>query len=154
MLHHEGIVKVEKSNICFVQCTIDAEEQSSSNSEAMPGAHGKFGDALALLSAVPGVLYLTFAKSVRSKIPVTVLIFGVMVFGQLMILAFLGLTSKSLEFNLNMYDGVFGWLNVNRLQVILYMAVFLNTVGTMGFVRGKSLEFSFFIYFCDCFKSL
>jgi drug/metabolite transporter (DMT)-like permease len=105
----------------------------------MPGAHGKFGDFLALLSAVPGVLYLTLAKSVRSKIPVTVFIFGVMVFGQLMILGFLTLTSPSLEFNRNMYDGVFGWLNLDRLPVIFYMAVFINSVGTMGFVRGKSL---------------
>lgn len=92
---------------------------------------------MALLSAVPGVLYITFAKSVRSKVPVTVFIFGVMIIGQLLILSFLALTSPDLQFNFNMYNGVFGWLNIHRLPVILYMSLFINSVGTMGFVRGK-----------------
>eukprot|EP00980_Cylindrotheca_fusiformis_P003854 scaffold858_cov123-Cylindrotheca_fusiformis.AAC.30 len=118
-------------------CTIDAEGQSESKQNlSVPLAHGKLGDALALLSAVPGVLYITFAKSVRSKVPVTVFIFGVMIIGQLLILGFLVLTSPSLQFNFNMYNGVFGWMNYHRLPVVLYMSIFINSVGTMGFVRA------------------
>ena len=46
------------------------------------------------------------------------------------------LSSYNLEYNLNMYDGVFGWLNVNRLPVMIYMVLVVNFVGTMGFVRA------------------
>lgn len=118
-------------------CTQDAEEQSSK--DVHNPTNGKIGDALALMSAVAGVLYLTFAKAVRSEISVTLFVFAVMVFGQLFILVFLQLTSNDLEFNLDMYDGVFGWLNLHRLPIMIYLVVVVNSIGTMGFVRGKPL---------------
>eukprot|EP00980_Cylindrotheca_fusiformis_P017345 scaffold5380_cov131-Cylindrotheca_fusiformis.AAC.22 len=115
-------------------CTEDAEAQSSKDS-ATP-TDGKVGDGLALLSAVAGVCYLTFAKAVRPGISVTVFVFSVMFVGQLLILLYLQLTLESLEYNLDMFDGVFGWLNVNRLPVVLYMVLVVNSIGTMGFVRA------------------
>jgi drug/metabolite transporter (DMT)-like permease len=119
-------------------CTQDAAEQSSK--DLQNPTNGKIGDALALMSAVAGVLYLTFAKAVRSGISVTNFVFAVMFFGQFFILVFLQLTSKDLEYNLNMYDGVFGWLNLHRLPIIIYLVVVVNSIGTMGFVRGRPLH--------------
>lgn len=117
-----------------ILCTEDAEKQSMLDFENPTS--GKIGDGLALLSAVAGVLYLTFAKAVRSGISVTVFVFSVMFFGQWLILFYMQLSSYNLEYNLNMYDGVFGWLNVNRLPVMIYMVLVVNFVGTMGFVRA------------------
>ena len=119
-----------------ILCTQDAEEQSIEDMDS--STNGLIGDGLALLSAVAGVSYLTFAKAVRSGISVIVFVFGVMLFGQFFILMFLQLTSDNLEYNLNIYDGVFGWLDPHRLPILVYMVVVVNSVGTMGFVRGKS----------------
>ncbi|CAJ1941133.1 unnamed protein product [Cylindrotheca closterium] len=117
-----------------VLCTLDAESQSEVDN--LDGTDGTFGDALAFLSAIAGVSYLTFAKSVRSGMSVTVFVFGVMFFGQLFVLLFMQLTSSSLEYNFDMDDGVFGWLNEHRLPIMIYLVLVVNSVGTMGFVRA------------------
>jgi drug/metabolite transporter (DMT)-like permease len=128
-----------------ILCTKDAEEQSSRDMDS--STNGKFGDVLALMSAVAGVFYLTFAKAVRSGISVSTFVFGVMFFGQFFILTFLQLTSgDTLEYNLNMYDGVFGWLNMHRLPIMIYMVAVVNMVGTMGFVRGTSINYFVLIH--------
>lgn len=118
-----------------ILCTEDAEEQSSKDTDTL--TDGRFGDGLALLSAAAGVCYLTFAKAVRPGISVTVFVFSVMFLGQFFLLAYLQLTLDRLEYNLDMFDGVFGWLNINRLPIILYLVLVVNTIGTMGFVRGR-----------------
>ncbi len=56
-----------------------------------------------------------------------------------MILAYLVMTDgKNLEFSMNPYIGVFGWLDMTngRLPVLVYLAVVVNMLGTMGFVRA------------------
>jgi drug/metabolite transporter (DMT)-like permease len=102
-----------------------------------------FGDLLALGSAVVGVGYLTFAKAVRPYMSVTVLIWSVMFVGSFVVLAFIHFdSSETLEWNMNPNDGVFGWLDLHRLPILIFLAVVCNMIGTMGFVRGK------FLFFC------
>lgn len=120
-----------------ILCTQDAEAQSSKDFDI--DTNGKLGDGLALLAAVAGVSYLTFAKAVRTTgVSVTTFVFGVMLFGQFFILAFLQMTDKNLEYSLNQDHGVFGWLNWQRLPVMIYMVAVVNFVGTMGFVRAMA----------------
>ena len=121
-------------------CTKDAEEQSNKDTDT--STKGLWGDGLALLSACAGVLYLTFAKAVRATgmINVTVFVFSVMFFGSFLVLLFLQINSDGQEnlltYDTNKYHGVFGWLNMYRLPILLYMAVVVNMIGTMGFVRA------------------
>lgn len=119
-----------------ILCSTDSEgssEKSDSSSEAI------FGDLLALASAVGGVTYLTFAKAVRSQMPVAVFMFCVMLFGSFMVLAYIAMTDgDNLEFSLDPYIGVFGWVDMTkgRLPVLIYLAVVCNLIGTAGFVRA------------------
>jgi drug/metabolite transporter (DMT)-like permease len=118
-----------------ILCSRDSES-SSREGDTSSAIHG---DLLALASAVLGVAYLTFAKAVRPEMSVTVLIFCVMFFGSLLVLLLIALNGESaLEFNANPYHGVFGWFDIShyRLPILLYLAVVVNMVGTMGFVRG------------------
>ena len=119
-----------------IMCSRDAEEQSSAEAETKTS--GMYGDFLALVSAIAGVLYLTFAKAIRSGVSVSVFVFSVMMFGSFFILAFMAFNSdkQPIEWNANPFNGVFGWLNIHRLPILIYLALVCNFIGTMGFVRG------------------
>jgi drug/metabolite transporter (DMT)-like permease len=119
-----------------ILCSIDSEGEAQEEHESTLTI---FGDLLAMASAVGGVAYLTFANTVRSEMSVTVFIFSVMFFGSSMILAYLVMTDgENLEFSMNPYIGVFGWLDMTngRLPILVYLAVVVNMLGTMGFVRA------------------
>jgi drug/metabolite transporter (DMT)-like permease len=119
-----------------ILCSTDSE---GSSQESDASTLAIFGDLLALAAAVGGVVYLTFAKAVRAEMSVTVFIFSVMFFGSFMILAYISVTDGlNLEFSMDPYIGVFGWLNMSqgRLPILLYLAVVVNILGTMGFVRA------------------
>lgn len=119
-----------------ILCSQDSERSA----RAADRESAIFGDILALLSAVAGVAYLTFAKSVRSQMSVTVFIFSVMVVGSFFVLLFIALNrAEPLNWDTNPYDGVFGWMNPtnHRLEIVMYLAVVCNMIGTMGFVRGR-----------------
>jgi drug/metabolite transporter (DMT)-like permease len=132
-----------------ILCSRDAQEQSSH--ESATKTNGLYGDVLALVSAIAGLMYLAFAKAVRrSGISVSVFVFSVMFFGSFLILIFMfAISSKNnehpIEWNANPYDGVFGWLTLHRLPILLYLAVMCNMVGTMGFVRGACVCFSLLV---------
>ena len=120
-----------------ILCSIDSEGEAEEKREA--SALAIYGDLLAMASAVGGVAYLTFAKTVRSDMSVTLFIFSVMFFGSFMVLAYLAVTDgKNLELSMDPYIGVFGWLDManGRLPVLVYLAVVVNMIGTMGFVRA------------------
>ena len=119
-----------------ILCSTDSE---GSSEESDASAKAIFGDLLAVASAVGGVTYLTFAKAVRSQMPVAVFMFCVMFFGSFMVLSYIALVDgENLEFNRNPYIGVFGWFDMTkgRLPVLIYLAVVCNLVGTAGFVRA------------------
>ncbi len=119
-----------------ILCSTDSEESS----EETDGPNlAVFGDMLALGSAVTGVAYLTFAKAIRSDMSVTLFMFCVMFFGSFLVLFYIALTDgHNLEFSMNPYIGIFGWLDISkgRLPILIYLAIVVNILGTMGFVRA------------------
>ena len=121
-----------------ILCSKDSEGSSSPQTDDTHRSY--IGDCLALASAVAGVGYLTFAKSVRSHMPVTFFLFSVMVVGSFMVLMFIVVNPNlTIQFNFDPYNGILGWWNISeeRLPIVLYLAVVVNLVGTLGFVRGK-----------------
>ena len=127
--------------VAFTGAVLCSRDESQGTSPEALGGHTGLGDCLALLSAVAGVGYLTFAKAVRSQIPVTLFIFGVMFFGSFLVLFYMLVDPyETVQFNMDKNVGVFGWLTVSdfRLPILIYLALVVNMIGTMGFVRGKS----------------
>mmetsp|Transcript_8142 Transcript_8142/g.20450 ORF Transcript_8142/g.20450 Transcript_8142/m.20450 type:complete len:592 (+) Transcript_8142:171-1946(+) len=117
----------------------DNNAESSSSSSTVPAI---FGDMMALGAAVAGVAYLTFAKAVRPHMSVTTFMFLVLFSGSFLVLLYISLTdgTESLDWSTDPYTGVFGWLDISkehhRLPVVLHLAVIVNMIGTMGFVRA------------------
>lgn len=100
--------------------------------------HAYLGDLLASGSAAAGVAYLTFAKAIRSHVPVTFFMFMVMWVGSFLILLFMLATGTHLTWSQDPFSGIFGWLTLeqDRLEIIIWIAVVCNVLGTMGFVRA------------------
>jgi drug/metabolite transporter (DMT)-like permease len=100
--------------------------------------HAYLGDLLASGSAAAGVAYLTFAKAIRPHVPVTVFMFMVMWLGSFLILLFMLAIGTPLSLDQDPYHGIFGWLTLqeHRLEIIVWIAVVCNVLGTMGFVRA------------------
>jgi drug/metabolite transporter (DMT)-like permease len=127
--------------VAFTGAILCSKDSASTSRDANL-TNAIFGDLLALASAVAGVGYLTFAKAVRPHMSVTVFIWSVMFVGSFAVLAFIHIdSSETFEWNTNPYNGVFGWLDLHRLPILIFLAVVCNMIGTMGFVRGKLLFF-------------
>jgi len=120
----------------------NAESSSSSSSSSSSQVPAIYGDVMALGAAVAGVAYLTFAKAVRPHMSVTTFMFLVLFSGSFLVLLYISLTdgTESLDWSTDPYTGVFGWLDISkehhRLPVVLHLAVIVNMIGTMGFVRA------------------
>ena len=120
-------------------CTGDeAEKDLDGDGDEEANYKALLGDFLAFLSAVTGVLYLTFAKAVRSHIPVTVFMFMVMLSGCVLSILYMTVAQVSYTIDNNPYTGLFGWLTLvdHHIFIVLYIAVICNVIGTMGFVRA------------------
>ena len=102
------------------------------------GKDAAIGDLLAMVSAVFGVGYLTFAKAVRPTTSAVAFMFLVMSVGSCLVLLYLTLLREPYTFNMQPYHGLFGWmaLRSDRLLLELWIIVVCNLVGTMGFVRS------------------
>ena len=96
------------------------------------------GDILALFAALGGVGYLTFAKSVRHTMCVTLFMFLVMVSGSFLVLAYMLITREGVSFSMDVNFGLFGWLNwrFDRLATELWVVFVCNMTGTMGFLNA------------------
>ena len=94
------------------------------------------GDILAMLAALCGVLYLTFAKSICSTLNVTLFMFLVMFCGSFLILLCMLVLGVHVDISLDPDHGMFGWLNwrwdwlLTEIQIVLVCSM----MGTMGFV--------------------
>ena len=120
-------------------CTKDAESASSEQSGGHVAGRALLGDVLALCAAALGVGYLTLAKAVRSKMPISVFLFSAMFCGSFLVLLYI-LMDDDLEVELS-FDpniGMFGWWNWSRVPILIYLAVVVNLVGTLGFVRAMA----------------
>ena len=120
-------------------CSRDSEQSAGDDPEHTI-TEARWGDFMALLSAVAGVLYLTLAKSVRSYVPVTLFIWMVMCLGSFLVLAYLYLTAVPVTWDRHPYTGLFGWMVMtdHHIWILLHIAVVGNVLGTMGFVRAMA----------------
>jgi len=96
------------------------------------------GDGLALLAAIGGVGYLTFAKAIRHTMSVTLFMFLVMFSGSFLVLAFMLITNVGVTFSDDVDYGLFGWTNwrPDRLPIELWIVIVCNLTGTMGFLNA------------------
>ena len=120
-------------------CSLDSEE-SASDDPHHTVAQARWGDAMALLSAVAGVAYLTLAKTVRHYVPVTLFMFLVMWLGSFLVLAFLLLSGTLVTWDRHVHTGLWGWMTLegDHLWILLHIALVCNLLGTMGFVRAMA----------------
>ena len=117
-----------------------AEAHDDDDGSAGVDSKALIGDLLAVGSAATGVLYLTFAKAVRSHMSVTVFMFLVMLSGSFLCFLYLWISGVSFTFDNHPHTGLFGWITLegNHLFILLYVAIVCNVVGTMGFVRAMA----------------
>lgn len=102
------------------------------------GNDAAFGDLLAMVSAVFGVGYLTFAKAVRPATSVVTFMFLVMSAGSCLVLLYMTITNEHITVDRHPYHGLFGWMSLryDRLPLEMWIVLVCNVVGTMGFVRS------------------
>ena len=107
------------------------------------------GDSLALLSALGGVFYLTFAKAVRPHLNLYLFMFLVMFCGSTLILIcmlFYAFTSEPGNFHVsidrNIVSGIWGWMNFryDRLPLELTMVILCNIFGAMVSCSIRKME--------------
>ena len=120
-----------------ILCTTD--EAKDPDQEADSSTLALWGDVMALAAGFCGVGYLTFAKAVRTHLPVFVFMFLVMVVGCIVGLIFLLVVEGDhITWNFDPHTGLFGWMTLqeNRVYVLVYMGVVVHMVGSAGFVRA------------------
>jgi len=121
-------------------CSKDSNDNSSSSGEdSLNSGSTLYGDLLAIASALGGVGYLIFAKTIRPHMNLFVFIFSTMLLGSIFTALFMILTEMSYSFDRNIDTGFFGWMNISefdRLPLELVTVVVCNLMGTMGYVRA------------------
>jgi len=118
-----------------ILCSRDSSQGSPTNS----GDTTLWGDLFAILSALSGVTYLVFAKTLRSSMNLYVFMFMMMALGSLETLVIVAIVGEPLSFDRNRGTGAFGWLNVDepdRFPLELVMVLVCNLFGTTGYVRA------------------
>lgn len=117
---------------------ICASEEHHKDDNISDSADAFIGGCFALASAFAGVGYLTFAKSARSTMSVTIFTFLMMLGGSFLVLFFMMLVGEKFTWSRDPYSGLFGWMNLraDRLGLEIWIVLVCNVVGTMGFVRS------------------
>jgi drug/metabolite transporter (DMT)-like permease len=117
-----------------ILCATDEQRDNGADIEK----DAVFGDMLAMISALFGVGYLTFAKAVRPHTSVVIFMFIVMSVGSFLVLLYLALIQEHTSFSIHPYNGLFGWmaLRYENLPLEIWIVLVCNIVGTMGFVRS------------------
>lgn len=124
--------------VAFAGALICASSESTPPGREDSLSLSLIGDVLALLSALGGVGYLTFAKSVRHTMSVNLFMFLVMFSGSFLVLAYMMITNAGVTFSMDANYGLFGWLNwrYDRLAIELWIVLVCNVTGTMGFLNA------------------
>jgi hypothetical protein len=93
-----------------------------------------------MISAVGGVFYLVFGKSLRSHIQdAYVFMFFIMILGSNLTLLYMLVTGQDVSFSRDENIGMFGWMVVtraDRLALEVAMVVVCNFMGALGYVRA------------------
>lgn len=122
-----------------VLCSRDHSSMSASPDD-VAGLSTLYGDCLAMISAVGGVFYLVFGKSLRSHIQdVYVFMFFIMILGSNLTLLYMLVTGQEVSFSRDENIGMFGWMVVtraDRLPLEVAMVVVCNFMGALGYVRA------------------
>ena len=116
-----------------ILCTKDSSDQGPSGSNTV------LGDVLSIVSALGGVGYLVFAKTIRPHMCIFVFMFLTMAVGCIMLLLFqIFVMKESVSFGMDPNTGIWGFLNLepDRLPLEITMVVICNLFGTMGYVRA------------------
>jgi drug/metabolite transporter (DMT)-like permease len=112
----------------------------SASPDDVAGLSTLYGDCLAMISAVGGVFYLVFGKSLRSHIQdVYVFMFFIMILGSNLTLLYMLVTGQEVSFSRDENIGMFGWMVVtraDRLPLEVAMVVVCNFMGALGYVRA------------------
>lgn len=96
------------------------------------------GDLLALVSAVAGVWYLVFAKTIRPHISLHIFMFLIMAIGSTLVLFSIMVLGIEHSFDRDSEHGIFGWMNLSsdRLPLEIIMVTVCNILGAMGYIRA------------------
>jgi drug/metabolite transporter (DMT)-like permease len=119
-------------------CSKDSNDSSSSG-DIVDSSSTLYGDLLAIASALGGVGYLIFAKTIRPHMNLFVFMFSTMFLGSIFTALFMILTKLPYSFDRDVNTGFFGWMNTSqfdRLPLELITVVVCNLMGTMGYVRA------------------
>jgi drug/metabolite transporter (DMT)-like permease len=120
-----------------VLCSRDSA--NSTDSESQLGTT-IIGDLLAIVSAIGGVGYVTFAKTSRAYMSLYTFMFLTMFIGAAMVLVFQVIVLKeTVTWDCDVTNGIGGFLVLNRfdrLPLELMMVVIGNLGGIMGYVRA------------------
>lgn len=130
--------------VAFCGAVLCSRDHSSITAQASPddanaGLTTLYGDCLAMISAIGGVFYLVFGKSLRSAIEdVYVFMFLIMAMGSLLTLSYMLLKGEDVSFSRDINTGIWGWMNMraDRLPLEIAMVVVCNFLGAMGYVRA------------------
>ncbi|CAB9501447.1 EamA-like transporter family [Seminavis robusta] len=129
--------------VAFAGAIFCASDSTASTGNAFsttgPVVWAGWGDLLALLSAVGGVAYLVFAKSLRQHVSsVFLFMFMIMFAGSFCVLAFLWLSGVYFTVDRDVHHGLWGFMNwqYDRLPLEVWMVVVCNLMGAMGYVRS------------------
>ena len=117
-----------------VLCSQDASQTTDGGMDD----RSRFGDAVAICSAIGAVGYLTFGKSLHSTMPAVLFMFLIMTMGALFVLALMLLLEVNVSFDQQVDHGIFGWTNwrSDRLPLEIIMVIVCNIFGAMGYVRA------------------
>lgn len=119
-----------------------AAESTSTADDSSEDSMAIYGDIMALGSGIAGVGYLTFAKSIRSKLPSVTVFMCMMMFCMSFLLLFYMTCMLRIPITLDMdlHHGLFGWMTFQEqhVYILLHIAVICNFLGTMGFVRAMA----------------
>lgn len=125
--------------VAFVGAILCSRDSAGRDASAtIDGSNTLLGDFLAILSAITGVFYIVFAKTVRPFMDLSVFMYFVMILGACETLAFLMLQGVKFTFNRDETHGVFGWMNheFDRLPLEIIIVLICNVVGTMGYIMA------------------
>lgn len=122
-----------------VLCSRDHSSMSAS-AEDTAGWSTLYGDCLAMISAIGGVFYLVFGKSLRTSAiqDVYVFMFLIMLSGSFLTLLYMLSTGQEVTFSRDVNTGMFGWMNMqpNRFPLEVATVVVCNFMGSLGYVRA------------------
>jgi drug/metabolite transporter (DMT)-like permease len=120
-------------------CSKDSNDSSAAGEDTVDSSSTLYGDLLAIASALGGVGYLIFAKTIRPHMNLFVFMFSTMFLASIFTALFMILTKLPYSFDRNINTGFFGWMNMtefDRLPLELVTVVVCNLMGTMGYVRA------------------